>query len=799
MTRLEIFCLSFHRFVMNEIEDAWVFSKEFFMSHAFDSSDNTSDNVHFQEILSQAKQGPNRRQILRGGFGLAAMMGLPMLPGCGGGSTAAAAGLPTLASSNTLAFTATAKSVLDQVVVPAGYTAKVIHATGDTLAAGAAAYSNVGTESDDWSLRVGDHHDGMDIYYIDANGKYSATATTRAVLVVNHESSADAHFLHPNGQTSGGVNKKKFDQFGSWDKGIRPGAEALKEMNLHGVSVVELTLENGLPTGYNATSNLNRRVNPQTVVDIKGPAAQLNNIKAQMVTKFDTTGATSRGTLNNCGHGKTPWGTYLACEENWNVYFNMPTGSTAPDAKTVASRARYGLTRTAYTAGGNTNSQGWFTVTDLDDDVVNGNVTTFGRFSRWNIGANGASAANDFRNEPHTFGYVVEIDPTSGDRKPAKRTAMGRFAHEAAVCSVPVVGRPLAFYMGCDSRNEYIYKFVTTKTWESSDVGGGMAVGDAYLDEGKLYVAKFNNDGTGQWIELTVMDSRISSYNKDGFTFANQADVLVHTRLAADAVGATKMDRPEWGAVNYSNGEVYFALTNNNSTNRTPATADAANPRSYNDPDGKMSSGNPNGHIIRFAETGSLSTATSFKWDIFLFGAEEDSVADVNISGLKASNSLSSPDGLWFSKSTGLLWIQTDDGAFTDETNCMLLAAVPGSVGDGGTFTVNNKLTVSGTTTTGTTNTFVGGLLGESRLRRFLVGPKGAEITGLTETADGKALLVNIQHPGENTAALGNNANYTFESQWPGNGGGVAAYGVAGRPRSATIVITKNDGGKIGL
>jgi secreted PhoX family phosphatase len=510
-----------------------------------------------------------------------------------------------------------------------------------------------------------------------------------------------------------------------------------------------------------------------------------------MVTKYEPTGATSRGTLNNCGHGKTPWGTYLACEENWNVYFNMPVGSTLPDAKLTASRARYSLARTAMTAAaGTTNSQGWFTVTDLPD--------TDSRFTRWNIAPNGASAALDFRNEPHTFGYVVEIDPLSGVRRPAKRTAMGRFAHEAAVCSVPVVGRPLAFYMGCDSRNEYIYKFVTNKTWEASDVGGGLAVGDTYLDEGKLYVAKFSSDGTGQWIELNVSNSLIGTYSKDGFSFANQGEVLVQTRLAADAVGATKMDRPEWGAVNYSNGDVYFALTNNSNTNRTPATADGPNPRSYNDPDGKLGSGNPNGHIIRFAETGNLSSATTFRWDIFLFGAEEDSVANVNISGLKASNSFSSPDGMWFSKSTGIMWIQTDDGAFTDETNCMLLAAVPGSVGDGGSFTVNNSLTVSGTTTTGTTNTFVGGLLGESRLRRFLVAPKGAEVTGLTETANGEALFVNIQHPGENTAKMGD-TGFTFESQWPGNGGGVTAYGVAGRPRSATIVITKNGGGKIGL
>ena len=277
------------------------------------------------------------------------------------------------------------------------------------------------------------------------------------------------------------------------------------------------------------------------------------------------------------------------------------------------------------------------------------------------------------------------------------------------------------------------------------------------------------------------------------------------SRLAADAVGATKMDRPEWAAVNPVNGEVYFTLTNNSAGNRTPATTDAANPRSYNDTDGKMGSGNPNGHIIRFKE--SAPSATSFTWDIFLFGAQENSAASVNISGLKAVNDFSSPDGLWFSQATpGLLWIQTDDGAYTDVTNCMLLAATPGSVGDGGKFTVANSLTASGSTTTGNQSTFVGGLLGDARLRRFLVGPKGCEITGVAESADGKALYVNIQHPGENTPA--NRTATTggwvtdaskLESQWPSNGGGVTAYGSGTRPRSATIVITRNDGGKVGV
>lgn len=776
------------------------------MSSHDDLDCNNSGNPYFSDILEEGLASPSRRAILRGGIGLAALGTLPMLAACGGSSVgggAAAAATPGLqalsASTIPLGFTATAKSLADSVVVPAGYTVRVVHATGDALKTGVTPYSNSGAETDDWTDRIGDHHDGMDLFYVDTSGNYSATATARALLVVNHESSADSHLWHANGQTSGGVSGKKFDQFGTWDLGVRPGLEVLKEINHHGVSVAELQQDgSGHFTQVNLNSILNRRVNAQTVCDVAGPAAVLNAIRQWFVTQFDTTGATCRGTINNCASGRTPWGTYLTCEENWSAYTNVPNGGVAADAKTTAGRRRYGVASAAISATATAASgQGWYTPVDLPD-------TGF-RFSRWNSSASGATAAADFRNEPHTFGYVVEIDPTKPTSRPVKRVAMGRFAHENAAAGLATAGRPLAFYMGCDSRNEYIYKFVTQLNWDTADLGGGISAGDKYLNEGKLYVARFNGDGSGEWIELTIRDSRIAGYNKDGFFFASQADVLVFTRLAADAVGATKMDRPEWGAVNPTNGEVYFTLTNNSSANRTPATTDAANPRSYNDPDGRRGSGNPNGHIIRFKETGALTTATTFTWDIFLFGAEEDAVDSVNVSKLTAQNSLSSPDGVWFSGSTpGLLWIETDDGAFTDETNCMLLAAVPGAVGDGAKVDIANSLTVSGTTTTGTQSTFVGGLLGDGRLRRFLVGPKGCEITGVTETADGKALYVNIQHPGENTRALNTDNWITdptkLESQWPGNGSGIAAaYGPGTRPRSATLVITRNDGGKVGL
>jgi secreted PhoX family phosphatase len=754
------------------------------MSHHHDDPIcNDSSNEHFQNVLDRALVSPARRNVLRGSVGLSAAAALPMLQACGGDSDPISS-VPV--ETKGLSFSPVGKSLADQVVVPAGYTVRVVHATGDALDSSLAAYNGSGTETDDWARRIGDHHDGMDLFFIDASGKYSNADTGRALLAVNHESSADAHFFHPTGQTSGGVTAKKFDQFGSWDLKARPadGLEVRKEINHHGVSIVELS-KSGSTWSYKKDSAYNRRITPNTVVNITGPAAHLANIKSLMATAFDTSGATARGTLNNCGHGKTPWGTYLACEENWAVYFQMPVGSTAPDAKTVASRARYGVARAALSPTATSGvSQGWHTVSGSD------------QYSRWNVAVTGASSAADFRNEPNTFGYNLEIDPATPNSVPAKRVAMGRFAHEAAVYGVPVVGEPLAFYMGCDSRNEYIYKFVSTAVWSTADIGGGMAAGNKYLNEGKLYAAKFNADGTGTWLLLDISVPAIANFAT--YAFANQADVLVNTRLAADAVGATKMDRPEWGAVNTSTGEIYFALTNNSAANRTPVTADGANPRSYNDPDGRRGSGNPNGHIIRFREQGSIpanAAAMAFNWDIFLFGAEDTSVADVNLSGLTASNAFSSPDGLYYSPASGIMWIQTDDGAFTDQTNCMLLAAVPGTVGDGKAITVNNSLNG----TTGKTGTFIGATLGDAKLRRFLVAPKGAEVTGLAETPDGKAMFVCIQHPGENTPALGSASSFAFESQWPGTATGTQKYGPVGRPRSATLVITRDDGGMIGV
>jgi hypothetical protein len=244
---------------------------------------------------------------------------------------------------------------------------------------------------------------------------------------------------------------------------------------------------------------------------------------------------------------------------------------------------------------------------------------------------------------------------------------------------------------------------------------------------------------------------------------------------------------------------------------------DAANPRAYSDSYAGGNAGSPgnvNGHIIRMKETGGESAATTFAWDVYLFGAQsqvdakpanmtDDQYAayaaqyptQVNISSLTADQDFSSPDGLWFSKNTGLCWIQTDDGAYTDTTNCMMLAGVPGSVGDGGAKTTLSYTKADGSTLT--VDTYVGKKPTADTLKRFLVGPADCEITGCCETPDGKTLFVNIQHPGESITAANVADPSTYLSHWPGNAG-YGAGGTTARPRSATVVITKNDGGRIG-
>lgn len=730
-----------------------------------DENTNTSPNPTFDSVL-QARL--SRRGLLRGSVGTVGttLMGGLALAGCGGGDDNPVVTPAPVPAETLLGFTAVAKNLLDTVTVPAGYTASVLYALGDPLTAATAAYKNDGTDTD-FENRAGDHHDGMEWFGLGADRKPSASAIASGLLAMNHEATTDeklsSFFVHAHGGTS---------------TLPRPAAEVDKEIALHGISVVEVKNTAGKWATVPASGFNFRLTALSTNVQINGPARG----NALMATKYAPDGTKARGTLNNCGTGKTPWGTFLTGEENWAGYFTRnAVDDTVRNDKSVASLKRYGRNAAA------ASRHGWESAGSDD------------KYARWDLSQSKGAASTDYRNELNTFGYIVELDAYDKTRAARKRTALGRFAHESAAFGKPVAGQPLAVYMGDDSRGEYIYKFVSAASWDAADANPAdrVTTGDKYLDSGKLYVAKFNSDGRGDWVELSVGNALIAA--SAGYAFADQADVLVNARLAADAVGATKMDRPEWCSTNVANGEIYFTLTNNSNRTVNPSSSsqmapDSANPRVYTDTKNgtTVQNGNPNGHVLRLKEAAAGSAALGFHWDVYVFGAESGAApGSVNLSSLTADQDFSSPDGLVFSPSTGILWIQTDDGAYTDVSNCMMLAALPGQVGDGGKKTLNYTKADGSARNV---DTYVGKAPGADKLKRFLVGAKESEITGLCETPDGKAMFINIQHPGEGTkmADIADPGKYT--SQWPSNAG----YGAGKRPRSATIVITKNDGGRIG-
>ena len=499
--------------------------------------------------------------------------------------------------------------------------------------------------------------------------------------------------------------------------------KVLKAQNAHGASVIHIRQHRN-KWEIVLNSKYNRRITGNTPMQISGPAAG----HALMKTKADPSGTRVLGTLNNCANGFTPWGTYLTCEENFNGYFGTTSGVDGRDE----SMRRYG-------------------------------ISARGTGYRWEEFDERFDYAKE-PNESNRFGWVVEIDPFDAESTPVKHTALGRFKHENCAYAF-TADRRVVVYMGDDQVNDYIYKFVS----DGRFVPGKDAANRRLLDHGKLYVAKFGNGaaagdfmGTGEWV---LLDKQANPVLAADARFADQAEVLIKTRLAADAVGATKMDRPEWITVHPATNEVYCALTNN--SGRSAAATDAANPRAAN----------RFGQIVRWREAGKDAAALAFDWDLFVIAGNPNVYAsgDLNAgsSNIDRSNTFNSPDGIGFD-ADGRLWIQTDGnfsntGVYEGQGNNKMLCADPAT----------------------------------GEIRRFLVGPSGCEITGLTFTPDGRTMFINVQHPGEvgshpnrPTPPAGVSmddfiaANPLAFSQWPDAAGG--------RPRSATVIVTKNDGGVIG-
>ena len=689
----------------------------------------------------------SRRSVLAGAttLSLAALAGT-MLGGCGDGDGKGDVPYePDGPSMPAFNFEVVPLNMTDRVTLPPGHSAQVLYAYGDPLRSDLDPYSNRGTEpASEWDYRAGDHHDGMHFFGLSDGGELDPNASNRGILCINHENITQ-FLMHERAEVARGAD------------GIREVDEVRKEMRAHGISCIEVVRD---PASGRFSvvrdSPYNRRITAYTPMDLHGPVAGTD----LAATRYSPDGLGGRGTLNNCANGYTPWGTYLTCEENFHMYFR---GDGVPGDTTYSNRYEWaGLAGHA----------------DETDD----------EFGRFDVAPAGASAMDDFRNEANQFGYVVEIDPLDPDAAPRKRTALGRFAHEGVWAARLAAGQPVVFYMGDDSRFQFIYKFVSDKAYTpGSPAATPLDSGDSYMDDGTLYVARFDADPmtgqqTGVWLALRPDNPDLKAATDDTQSpfyglFGDLASILVHTRAAAFVAGATPMDRPEWGAVNPRNGEVYFTLTNN--TDRldvddavlaagAPATAELDEAmerlagREFGETPSNPRGPNPHGHIIRFREDGDDPAAAGFVWDIFVFGSEAG--GDTNFSALTANNEFTDCDGLWFD-SAGLLWIQTDGGQ-PDGNHNQMLAAIPGEVEDGGVDAGNV----------------------DASLRRFLVGPIGCEITGIDMTPDRRSMFVNIQHPDERDSG----------GHWPDDGRDAATVAPSGRARSATIVITRDDGGALG-
>ena len=554
-----------------------------------------------------------------------------------------------------LKFNPVKANSLDTITVPDNFNWQVVAQWGDPLFSDTPEFDHLtrGT-AESQALAFGDNNDGMDLFQIDGKN----------VMVVNNEYTNRSVMFgyNPSGlpETVEDVNKGKM---------------------AHGVTIMEVANTNG-QWGIVKDSRFNRRFTPDTPIDIVGPARGSLLLK----TKNAPDGETVLGTYNNCGNGRTPWGTYLACEENFNGYFSNSQGDDRPLTK---EQKRYGIKNTDW-------GYGWAKA----DDRFDLSVTP---------------------NEPNRHGWITEINPATGEAK--KLTALGRFKHENAEVVIASDGR-VVVYMGDDERGDYLYKFVSSEKY----VEGGD--NHELLHKGELFVAKFSDDGTGTWINLKKANM-------------GTAETLVFARLAADKLGATTMDRPEWVAANPHKTEAYVCLTNNKNRGKEGKNqpVNAVNHRVNNQ----------YGQIARWIPTDGNHSSDTFDWDLFVVACNPavhtgDNAGSGNIT---QENMFNSPDGLKFDK-FGNLWIQTD-GKYSD---------------DGDFAGMGNNQMLLGNTLTG-------------EISRFLVGPKECEVTGLTWSVDHKTMFVGIQHPGEKGDSL-----------FPG--------GVGTIPRSAIVAIQRNDGEIIG-
>ncbi len=616
--------------------------------------------------------GLNRRGFISAG----ALCGAAMFLGGNLLSRSTLASSVNAAGSPLLGFNSISASTADAVTLPAGYRSSVLISWGQPLNADGPAFDPSGNgTAKAQEEQFGDNNDGMSLFVFPDD-------PNRALMAINNEQT-DYRYLYSHG-------------------GLPTSAEdVLKAQACLGVSVIEIRRQCN-EWQFVQGSPFNRRIHGNTPINLSGPAKG----HALLRTQVDNTGSKILGTFQNCSNGKTPWGTYLTCEENVTDCF----GSSNPEQALNAAHLRYGIS--AASRGIN-----WH----LYDPRFDLAVTP---------------------NELNRHGWVVEIDPFDPLSTPVKRTALGRFKHENAALTQTKDGRAVV-YMGDDERGEFVYKFISR---DKIDAKNPKANHDL-LDHGTLYVGQFdagdNNPdrpkGQGLWIEL--------SHGKNGIDissgFADQAEVLIHARLAGSVVNATRMDRPESIVVSPKDGQVYCTLTNNVKRGEDGQPVNGPNPREKNG----------YGQILRWKAHNGDHGAHTFDWDLFVVAGNPVEHAQNPKSGssnITPQNMFNSPDGLGFDDA-GRLWILTDGNVsntddFAGMGNNQMLCADPDT----------------------------------GEIRRFMVGPVGCEVTGISFSPDQKTLFVGIQHPGENSTS-------TFPEHLPN-----------GKPRSSVMVISREDGGIIG-
>lgn len=669
----------------------------------------------------------NRRDVLvNGGFLAAAGLvgcseGGPAGDAAGNAAGAGAARSPSV-------FATIPGSAEDRVIVPEGFTSEVVIRWGDPVVAGAKGMAVEGI-AESSLLAPGTAAAQAQSFGVNCDGMgLVALGDDRLVLCVNHEI-PDSSRMFPGWRAA--MRERTEPEY----LGENPDVVATMRASV-GVSVIEVERD-GESWQPVADSPLNRRITADTPIEFSGPAAH-----HPWLGGSEESVGRCLGTFGNCAAGTTPWGTYLTAEENTNDFFGRAEDAEF-DPLLRQANERFGLRE---------------------------GPSLF----RWEYG----DERFDFSVNPSEsmkFGWIVEIDPLDPDRPIKKRTALGKFRHEGATTVLNADNRPVA-YMGDDAGFEYFYKFVSERTFDPAAPGAT----DDLLDVGTLYVARLDDDGNGEWLPLVFGLPGLDATNG----FGSQADVVLRCREAADIVGATPLDRPEDVAVHPHDGRVYLACTQGTQRGLRPprrppqaaatgddaeaeaeadAAADALEAPQIPDVDAANPRGpNPYGHILEFTEAGDDAAATRFRWEVFVLAGDPavEGLASVAVAGRLAPavayyagradstglSAFANPDNLGFD-AAGNLWIVTDGSQPNDNNNGCFVCPTEGPE--------------------------------RGRVRQFMSGPVGAEISGCTFSPDGETLFLSVQHPGSGS---------TIEepgSHWPDGGDA--------QPRSSLIAIRAVD------